>query len=56
MSAPKLIDVTPFEPMIVKAHYDFDWEVLRPVCQKMIENTPEQVDVENEFGYSSVYN
>ena len=56
MSAPKLIDVTPFEPMIVKAHYDFDWEVLRPVCQKMIENTPEQVDVENEFRYSSVYN
>ena len=37
MSAPKLIDVTPFEATIIKVNYDgFDWENLRPVCQNLI--------------------
>ncbi len=56
MSVPKLIDVTPFEPLIIKAHYDFDWKTLKPVCQKMINNTEHQVRIENENGKSSVYN
>jgi len=57
MSVPKLIDVTPFEPLIIKAHYDgFDWEKLKPVCQKMIDDTSVPVEVEGEHGKSSVYN
>ena len=57
MSAPKLIDVTPFDPIIIKAHYEgFDWEKLKPVCQKMINDTPVAVEVEGEHGNSSVYN
>lgn len=57
MSAPKLIDVTPFDPLIIKVHYDgFDWDKLKPICEKMIRDTPIDVDVEDENGKSSVYN
>ena len=57
MSTPKLIDVTPFEPLIIKVHYDgFDWNKLKPTCEKMIRDTPVAVDVEDDYGKSSVYN
>ena len=40
MSTPKLIDVTPFEPTIIKVHYDgFDWESLRPVCNTIMNSS-----------------
>ena len=57
MSAPKLIDVTPFEPLIIKVHYDgFDWKELKPICEKMINQAPNPAELENENGKSSVYN
>jgi len=57
MNVPKLIDVTPFEPLIIKVHYDgFDWKKLKPVCQKMIDETKVPVDLEEDGGKSSVYN
>lgn len=40
MSVPKLIDVTPFEPLIIKTHFnEFDWTILEPVCERLIETT-----------------
>ncbi|MEY4334155.1 MAG: Synechococcus phage syn9 [Bacteroidota bacterium] len=57
MSTPKLIDVTPFEPMIIKVHYNgFDWKKLKPVCESMIDGANKNSEVENENGKSSVYN
>ena len=51
MPAPKLIDVTPFEPLIIKVHYDgFDWKELKPICEKMINQTPTPAELENENG------
>jgi len=45
MSTPKLLDVTPFNPMIIKVHYDgFDWEKLKPVCQSMIDGIKDAGD------------
>jgi uncharacterized protein (TIGR02466 family) len=56
MSALKLIDVTPFEPMIIKVHFDgFDWKELKPICDDMINKTPENVVLEDN-GKSSIYN
>ena len=40
MSVPKLIDVTPFEPLIIKVHYDgFDFKKLESVCEDLIQTT-----------------
>jgi uncharacterized protein (TIGR02466 family) len=40
MSTPKLIDVTPFEPLIIKVHYDgFDFKKLEPICNDLISTT-----------------
>ena len=40
MPAPKLIDVTPFEPLVIKVHYDgFDFKKLEPICDDLISNT-----------------
>ena len=49
MSAPKLIDVTPFEATIIKVNYDgFDWENLRPVCQNLInQRSPQKININN---------
>lgn len=56
MSAPKLIDVTPFEPTIIKVHYDgFDWESLNPVCNTIMGNAKENADLEKGDAKSSVY-
>ena len=52
-----MIDVTPFEPLIFKVHYDaFDWNRLEPICQKMINETKQKAYEENENGKSSVWN
>ena len=57
MSAPKLIDVTPFEPLIIKVHYDgFDWNKLKPICEKMLADAPAMVDLEQNGASSSVSN
>ena len=56
MENPKLIDATPFAPIVVKSHYDFDWEFLKPICENLIDTTPRQVDIEEGDGKSSVYN
>ena len=56
METPKLIDATPFQPLIIKSHYDFDWEALKPICQKLIDGTPMKVALEKGGGRSSVYN
>ena len=40
MSTPKLIDVTPFEALIIKTHYDgFDFNKLEPICNDLISTT-----------------
>ena len=45
MSVPKLIDVTPFEPLIIKAHYDgFDFKKLEPICDDLIKTTNINID------------
>jgi hypothetical protein len=37
MPEPKLIDVTPFEPLVIKVHYDgFDFKKLEPICDELI--------------------
>ncbi len=51
-----ITDVTPFGPLIIKAHYNFNWDILKPICQNMINGTSENVHIENENGKSSVYN
>ena len=57
MSEIKIIDVTPFEPLIFKVHYDgFNFNKLKPVVQKMIDDTTVPVDLEKDGGRSSVYN
>jgi hypothetical protein len=57
MSTPKLIDATPFNPMVIKVHYDgFDWESLKPVCEEMITGAKYAVPLEKDGGRSSVYN
>jgi uncharacterized protein (TIGR02466 family) len=54
MSAPKLIDVTPFEPLIIKAHYDgFDWNKLEPVVESLIKKTKIKVNLESGDAASS---
>ena len=56
MDTPKLIDVTPFEPTIIKVNYDgFDWEKLRPVCQNLINQRDTDVPLERGDAKSSVY-
>ena len=57
MFVPKLIDVTPFEPLIIKVHYDgFDWNKLKPICEKMLADAPAKVDLEQHGASSSVSN
>jgi uncharacterized protein (TIGR02466 family) len=54
-----MIDVTPFEPIIFKAHFDnFDWNVLESICRKMIEGVDSKNDgvPEEQGGFSSVHN
>ena len=47
MITPKLIDVTPFEPLIIKTHYDgFDWKKLEYICEKLIETSYAKVHLE----------
>ena len=50
-------DITPFEPIIIKAHYNgFNWNKLKPVCENMINMSPSRVHIEGENGLSSVSN
>jgi hypothetical protein len=57
MSTPKLIDVNPFEPIFIKSHYDgFDWQKLKPVCEKIIKNTKTKTHLEQGDAYSSAPN
>jgi uncharacterized protein (TIGR02466 family) len=54
MSTPKLIDITPFEPLIIKTHYDgFDWKKLQPVCENLIKNTQIKSHLEQGEALSS---
>jgi uncharacterized protein (TIGR02466 family) len=57
MSAPKLIDVTPFGPTIIKVHYDgFNWDELKSICDEMISKSPQNAKLEIDGGNSSVFN
>ena len=56
MESPKLIDLTPFNPLIIKSEYEFNWNLLKPVCKNLIETTPRGVILEEDNGKSSVYN
>jgi hypothetical protein len=57
MSAPKLIDVTPFGPTIIKVHYDgFNWDELKSICDEMISKSPKNAKLEIDGGNSSVFN
>jgi uncharacterized protein (TIGR02466 family) len=48
METPKLIDVTPFEPLVIKSHFDFDWKKLEPICEDLINTT--KIKTFLEFG------
>lgn len=57
MSTPKLIDVTPFEPLIIKAHYDgFDFSKLEPLCDNLIKTSSGKVHLETGDASSSASN
>jgi hypothetical protein len=54
-----MMDVTPFEPIVFKEHFDgFDWNILEPICRKMIDGAV-GIDAEvpeEQGGLSSVHN
>jgi uncharacterized protein (TIGR02466 family) len=57
MNTPKLIDVTPFEPLIIKVHYDgFDFSKLEPICEDMIKGSKGLSYLEEGNASSSVSN
>jgi uncharacterized protein (TIGR02466 family) len=57
MNTPKLIDVNPFEPLIIKTHYDgFDWEKLEPICENLIKESKGLSYLEHGKAASSVSN
>jgi uncharacterized protein (TIGR02466 family) len=57
MNTNKLIDVTPWEPMIIKAHFDgFNQKELIPICEQMIKNSPLKIQLEQGDAFSSVSN
>ena len=57
MSVPKLVDITLFEPLVIKAHYDaFNWEKLEPVCESLIKETTYKTHLETGNAYSSAPN
>ena len=57
MSVPKLIDVTPFEPLIIKVHYDgFDFKKLESVCEDLIKTTNIKTHLETGNAASSAPN
>jgi uncharacterized protein (TIGR02466 family) len=35
--------INPFLPFIFKAHYDFNWSVLKPVCKHLIDTTEKEM-------------
>jgi uncharacterized protein (TIGR02466 family) len=57
METPKLIDVTPFEPLIIKTHYSgFDWKKMEPVCEDLIKTTEIKTHLEDGDAASSAPN
>jgi uncharacterized protein (TIGR02466 family) len=57
MSTPKLIDVTPFEPLIIKAHYDyFNFKKLEPACNRLISGIERKTHLEKGNANSSATN
>jgi uncharacterized protein (TIGR02466 family) len=57
MNSPKLIDVTPFEPIIIKTHYNgWDWKKMEPVCEDLIKTTNIKTHLEEGDAYSSAPN
>jgi uncharacterized protein (TIGR02466 family) len=57
MSTPKLLDVTPFEPLIIKVNYDgFNFKELEPICNELIKTTPIKVHLEEGDASSSASN
>ena len=57
MNQPKLIDVTPFEPLIIKTSYD-DWNYSEVIsaCEKLIKTSPSKVHLEEGNAGSSASN
>jgi uncharacterized protein (TIGR02466 family) len=50
-------DVTPFDPIVLKVHYDgFDWKKLKPICDNLIKTTNSQIYLENGNAGSTVNN
>ena len=57
MSVPKLIDVTPFEPLIIKTHYNnFDFKKLEPTLNELIDGVPFKTHLEIGDANSSATN
>lgn len=53
----KLIDVTPFEPLVIKAHYDnWDLDTIIPVCESLVNDSPIKTHLELNDALSSVSN
>jgi uncharacterized protein (TIGR02466 family) len=51
-----LADVTPFHPGIIKAHFEFNWAELYPVCKNLINTTVNNNPLEADEGKSSSRN
>ena len=50
-------DVTPFDPLVLKVHYDgFDWKKLEPVCEEIMKSVKMQVHLETGDAKSSAPN
>jgi uncharacterized protein (TIGR02466 family) len=47
--------VHPFEPIVHKLHFDFNWELLKPICKHLIDTTEKEVYIVRQ-GKSSVFN
>jgi hypothetical protein len=57
MNEPKLIDVNPFPPLIIKSHYDgFDFKKLEPICESLIKETKIKTHLEDGMAASSAPN
>jgi uncharacterized protein (TIGR02466 family) len=50
-----LLNVTPFHPLIIKSHFEFNWNQLHPVCKNLIATTLRNNELE-EDGWSSSKN
>ena len=55
MISNRIQSANPFEPIVHKLHFDFNWESLKPICKHLIDTTEKEVYLVKQ-GKSSVLN